>query len=138
MTDCDEEFSPYLAADRAGWLVNMWTLMSLRQGPCFVRSPWRQGCGGPAAGASVPALPAGFPHERVLPPWITEQQVSADNNLSERVPRRTDHATARSIQGCWTGDLALPGDQVQLPGRTRRPGLASRIRGRAAPSCSHA
>jgi 8-oxo-dGTP pyrophosphatase MutT (NUDIX family) len=32
----------------------------------------------------APALPAGFPHERVTPPWwITEQQVPADNHLSE-------------------------------------------------------
>jgi 8-oxo-dGTP pyrophosphatase MutT (NUDIX family) len=32
----------------------------------------------------APALPAGFPHERVAPPWwITEQQVPADNHLSE-------------------------------------------------------
>jgi 8-oxo-dGTP pyrophosphatase MutT (NUDIX family) len=32
----------------------------------------------------APALPAGFPHERVEPPWwITEQRVPADNHLSE-------------------------------------------------------
>jgi 8-oxo-dGTP pyrophosphatase MutT (NUDIX family) len=32
----------------------------------------------------APALPAGFPHERVPPPWwITEQPVPADNHLSE-------------------------------------------------------
>jgi 8-oxo-dGTP pyrophosphatase MutT (NUDIX family) len=32
----------------------------------------------------APALPAGFPHERVVPPWwITEQQVPADNHLGE-------------------------------------------------------
>jgi 8-oxo-dGTP pyrophosphatase MutT (NUDIX family) len=32
----------------------------------------------------APALPAGFPHERVAPPWwITEQQVPADNHLGE-------------------------------------------------------
>jgi 8-oxo-dGTP pyrophosphatase MutT (NUDIX family) len=34
--------------------------------------------------APAPALPAGFPHERVAPPWwITEQQVPADNHLRE-------------------------------------------------------
>lgn len=34
--------------------------------------------------APAPALPAGFPHERVAPPWwITEQQVPADNHLGE-------------------------------------------------------
>ena len=34
--------------------------------------------------APAAALPAGFPHERVAPPWwITEQQVPADNHLSE-------------------------------------------------------
>jgi 8-oxo-dGTP pyrophosphatase MutT (NUDIX family) len=32
----------------------------------------------------APALPAGFPHERVAPPWwITEQPVPVDNHLSE-------------------------------------------------------
>jgi 8-oxo-dGTP pyrophosphatase MutT (NUDIX family) len=32
----------------------------------------------------APALPAGFPHERVAPPWwITEQQVPADSHLRE-------------------------------------------------------
>ena len=32
----------------------------------------------------APALPAGFPHERVPSPWwITEQQVPADNHLGE-------------------------------------------------------
>jgi 8-oxo-dGTP pyrophosphatase MutT (NUDIX family) len=34
--------------------------------------------------APAPALPAGFPHGRVAPPWwITEQQVPADNHLGE-------------------------------------------------------
>jgi 8-oxo-dGTP pyrophosphatase MutT (NUDIX family) len=32
----------------------------------------------------APALPAGFPHERVVPPWwITEQHVPADNHLGQ-------------------------------------------------------
>jgi 8-oxo-dGTP pyrophosphatase MutT (NUDIX family) len=32
----------------------------------------------------APALPTGFPHKRVPPPWwITEQQVPADSHLSE-------------------------------------------------------
>jgi 8-oxo-dGTP pyrophosphatase MutT (NUDIX family) len=34
--------------------------------------------------APAPALPAGFPHKRVPPPWwITEQHVPADNHLGE-------------------------------------------------------
>lgn len=34
--------------------------------------------------APAPALPPGFPHERVVPPWwITEQHVPADNHLDQ-------------------------------------------------------